>query len=219
MENLLATEAVNIINNERNPILPQWTRPALVLTEETTSKVFDIVDTRYNPGSIIRPYNSGQSTYYNGGQVITYRLRFIKFEEFLNQFREKSSVKGQPDKDWAKWIKRPDYLCYSVDNKDYFIVHELSVGAISSKRSDARAQLLSCLLFLFKSKTIEAYINCFTNKKCIVSARGCVQASPLGMADAFNEAYANIPDPNPIKCSIFYKKYGFSAIETNTVKL
>ena len=55
MENLLATEAVNIINNERNPILPQWTRPALVLTEETTSKVFDIVDTVWGLRTVLRP--------------------------------------------------------------------------------------------------------------------------------------------------------------------
>ena len=46
MEELMKTEWVAIINAKRNATFPEWTTIPMVETEDTTCKVFDIVDTK-----------------------------------------------------------------------------------------------------------------------------------------------------------------------------
>lgn len=217
MENLMKSKLVDVINAMKGGHLPDWTHTVSVETEDTTEKVFDIVDTKGNPGSIVREKDTGHATYYNGDEGVTYTLRFIKYEEFVNQFRE-FSADGKILKDWCKNVSRPDYMCYTTDKEKYFIVHELSEGSINNKLSKARTQLAGCIQFLMKSDEVKAYLDKFERRICYVSAKGGVEYSPNGMADSFNEIYNNIPTPNPIKCSTFARR-GFEAYETRVVKL
>lgn len=214
MEYLLKTEGVKIINNHRAGNLPEWNIPAVIQIEDTKESVFDIVDTKDNISSIVCLQNTGDATYYNGLGT-AYHLRFIKYDEFLNQFR--ISDNGIIS-DWAKDIARPDYICYTVDEKKYFIIHELSKGEISSKRKKARTQLVNCIQFLKKSNIISEWIAQFEKRLCFVSAHGCVEATPNKMADAFNNIYDYLPDPLPLKC-ITFERNNYCAYETKVVKL
>ena len=87
MEELMKTEWLAIINRKRNGTYPEWTSEPVVLIEDTDEKVFDIVDTKDLGDPIVRPENTGTATYYNGDEVNRYHIRFIKNEEFFNQFR------------------------------------------------------------------------------------------------------------------------------------
>lgn len=218
MENLLKTELIAVINKKKGGHLPDWTFPVNVETEDTAEKVFDIVDTKGTLGTIVRASATGQATYYNGDNDRTYSLRFIKYEEFINQFKRPADANSATVGDWCKGVHRPDYLCYTINDDTYFIIHELSEGNVRNKLSDARIQLVSCVLFLMNSDAITQYIGQFTKRVCYVSAKGGIEYSPNGMADSFNEIYNNIPDPNPIKCSTFAKR-GFEAYETKVIKL
>lgn len=134
MEELMKTEWLAIINNKRNGTYPEWTSEPVVLIEDTDLKVFDIVDTKDLGDPIVRPENAGTATYYNGDDDNRYHIRFIKNEEFFNQFR--IVVENGEIKDWAKDLSRPDYIVYDVSNeKEFFIIHELSAGSIQSKKS------------------------------------------------------------------------------------
>ena len=220
MEDLMRSALVDLINERRGGHLPEWTEDVIVVSEETVEKVFDIVDTKNNPGGIVRQANSGQATYYNGDEAHTYRLKFVKYEEYIDQFKKPAMVAGGKDNDWCKGASRPDYLCYSVDDSEHFIIHELSEGSIRSKLSDARNQLTRCVQFLMKSPKIKQYLQHFKKRICYLSVPDGVRMeySPNGMADSFSEIYKNIPDPNPIKCRTF-ERNGFEAYETKVVRL
>lgn len=214
MESLLKTEGVKIINNHRAGNLPEWNFPVVIQIEDTGESVFDVVDTKDDIGTIVCIPHTGDATYYNGSDT-AYHLRFIKYEEFLNQFRK--SDNGITS-DWSKDIARPDLICYTVDENKYFIIHELSRGEISSKRKKARIQLVNCIQFLKKSDIISERIAQFEKRLCFVSAHGCVEATPNNMADAFNNIYDYLPDPIPLKC-ITFERNNFCAYETKVVKL
>lgn len=87
MEELMKTEWLEVINAKRNATYPEWKATPHVETEDTTWKVFDIVDTKDMGDPIVRPHNKGLATYFNGDENHSYSLRFIKSEEFMNQFR------------------------------------------------------------------------------------------------------------------------------------
>ena len=214
MESLLKTEGVKIINNHRAGNLPEWNIPVIIQTEDTDKSVFDVVDTKDDIGTIVRAHGTGEATYYNG-YGMPYHLRFIKYEEFLNQFR---FFCNGVNSDWAKDIARPDLICYTIDEKKYFIIHEVSKGEISSKRKKARKQLMNCVQFLNKSNIISEWISHFEKRLCIVSAHGCVEATPNQMADAFNNIYNFLFVLIPIKCTTF-ERNNYCAYETKVVKL
>ena len=112
MEELMKTEWLAIINRKRNGTYPEWTSEPVVLIEDTDEKVFDIVDTKELGDPIVRPENTGTATYYNGDEVNRYHIRFIKNEEFFNQFRIVDA--NGKIKDWAKGMSRPDYIVYDI---------------------------------------------------------------------------------------------------------
>lgn len=218
MEDLLKTEMLGYINAKRPKDLPEWTITPVVNSEDIQEKVFDIVDLRGYVGTIKRSEGQGEATYYNGDDQHLYLLCFVKFEEFLNQFRIYNQS-GQIEKDWAKRLSRADYLVYDkATTKRCFIIHELSSGSINNKRKDGKIQLLNTVRMLCEMPNIKGFIDTFNERLCFVSARGCVASTPMGMADDFMEIYRHLPDPLPINNSSITSR-GFLAFESNVVKL
>lgn len=214
----MKTEWLRIINENRSGALPEWTEVPTVAYEDTVLKVFDIVDTKEIGGPIIRIHNQGTATYYNGDSQHTYSLRFIKNEEFFDQFRKINSITGKMD-DWAKEISRPDYIVYDLsDLKTYFIIHELSEGSIQSKKSKAMTQFLKLVTMIAKSEISKQFCDSFKQRLCYVSAEGCVVETPNDMAEGFMDAYRNLPDPLPLNNKSIEKR-GFYAFQSNVVKL
>ena len=210
-------EWLDIINSRRNRTYPIWTSVPVVLTADTNKKVFDIVDTKIAGDPIVRLVDTGTATYYNGDENHQYNIRFIKNEEFFDQFRVKDAHGNI--KDWTKGISRPDYIAYDTsDEKVFFIIHELSEGSIQSKRAKAMTQLLNMVKLLRNAPKSWLYCKSFQKRLCYVSASGCVTESPFNMADGFMEAYKNLPEPLPLNNESI-KKRGFKAYQTNVVKL
>lgn len=218
MENLLKTEWVSILNKKRPGNLPEWVDVPDVLSEDTMEKVFDIVDTKYLGDPIVRPHGTGHATYYNGDDGHTYELRFIKYEEFVNQFEKTDEESGKKFQ-WNRNMSRPDYIAYDLtEQKAYFVIHELSEGSIANKKSDAMRQLLNTVLLFTSSSALKDFYSSFEKRLCVVSANGCVTESPLNMAQGFMEAYINLPDPLPLNNKSITSR-GFDAIQTKVVKL
>ena len=217
MEELMKTEWLAIINSKRNSTYPEWNTTPIVMTEDTHEKIFDVVDTKDLGDPIVRQVNTGTATYYNGEDCNQYNLRFIKNEEFFNQFRVKDE--NGKIKDWAKEISRPDYIVYDIsDDKVYFIIHELSVGSIQSKKSKAMKQLLNMVRMLHEAPRSRLYCESFQNRLCYVSASGCITGTPFNMADGFMEAYKNLPDPLPLDNKSIENR-GFKAYQSNVLRL
>lgn len=217
MEGLMKTEWLDIINSKRNRTYPAWTTVPVVLTEDTSEQVFDIVDAKNEDDPIVRPANTGTATYYNGDDTRQYTIRFIKNEEFFNQFRV-TDEKGET-KDWAKAISRPDYIAYDLsDERAFFIIHELSEGSIQNKKSKSMTQLLNMVRMLHEAPVSRQWCQAFQKRLCYVSASGCVTASPLNIANGFMEAYKNLPDPIPLPNKSIENR-GFTAYQSNVVKL
>lgn len=218
MINLMQTEWLAIINRKKSGALPIWNAVPVVQYEDTTEKVFDIVDTTDAGNPIVRPMETGTATYYNGDDTHTYSLRFVKTEEFFNQFRIFFPGTGKVE-DWAKGMSRPDYIAYDLsEQKAYFIIHELSHGKIQNKRADAMKQLLNMVRMLDESALCKQFCGLFAHRVCVVSANGCPTASPMDMARGFMEAYNNLPDPLPLN-NIAIASRGYKAYQTNVVRL
>ena len=217
MEELMKTEWLAIINSKRNGTYPEWTLEPVVLTEDTDDKIFDIVDTKGCGDPIVRPENTGTATYYNGDEDNRYHIRFIKNEDFFNQFRivdENGKVL-----DWAKGMSRPDYIVYDLSNeKEFIIIHELSEGNIQSKKAKAMNQLLNMVRMLNEAPQSRQFSESFNQRLCYVSACGCVTETPFNMADSFMEAYKNLPEPLPLNNKSIESR-GFKAYQTNVIKL
>lgn len=217
MEDLMKTEWLAIINKKRNCTYPEWTVEPEVLTQDTFEKVFDIVDTKLAGDPIVRPENTGTATYYNGDDSHQYKLRFIKNEEFFNQFQVPDG--NGKIKDWAKGWSRPDYIVYTFSGeRTYFIIHELSEGSIRNKRSKAMRQILFMVNLLYENSASRQYCESFQKRLCYVSASGCVTETPFNMASSFMEAYNNLPDPLPLVNQTIEKR-GFKAYQSNVIKL
>lgn len=210
---LLQSTILAAINDRRSGALKTpYPAPATVFYEDISDNVFDIVDVKGIGGSIKRVPATGTATYFNGNGPRRHELRFIRYEEYLNQF-------NTPQGDWAKGMSRPDFIAYTLDSQDYFIIHELSEGAIGSKKHKAVIQILNTVRFLSKIPDAKDYLDSFRERLCYVSAKGCVGIeSPHGMADGFMAIYDKLPDPLPINNQSL-ERMGFSAYASNVVKL
>ena len=111
-------------------------------------------------------------------------------------------------------------MAYDItEEKRCVIIHELSSGDIRNKRKDGQIQLLNTVLTLCKVPTIKFFFEQFEGRcYCFLSARGCVDETPEGMANSFMEIYQNLPEPLPINNSAISRR-GFQAYETRVVKL
>lgn len=214
MDNLLKGDIASEINARRPGNLEtDFPGEINVASEDITDEAFDIVDLRGGGGSIKRVINTGDATYLNNCGGEQYTLHFIKYEDYLNQFRLEDG------RDWARGMSRPDYLVLTAGENDYFIFHELSAGQIRSKRSKAVNQLLAALRFLYTIPSVQYYINKYNHKHCYISAAGCPDTkTPRGVATGFMEIYRQISDPQPIHNQSI-ERMGFCAFATNTVRL
>ena len=93
MESLMKKDLVEVINRQRSGTLAEYTAEPNVITEDIEDKVFDIVDGKGTTVTIKRNAGEGTATYFNGDEQHVYKLRFIRYEDYLNQFE--------------KWTKRP----------------------------------------------------------------------------------------------------------------
>lgn len=219
LEELLKTALRNAINSSKPGHLPDWTTTPIVKTEDIDDKIFGIKDLRGAVGTIKCSKDDGEATYFNGDDSHHYILRFIRYEDFINQFRT-FTADGKIDGDWTKGWSRPDYIAYDLtDEKRCMIIHELSGGEIRNKRKDGKTQLLKTVIALDKEPAIKTYLSQFYGKcYCYLSAKGCVDVTPDSMADSFMTIYNKLPDPIPIQNNAIAKR-GFQAFETRVVKL
>ncbi|MDE6369142.1 MAG: hypothetical protein K2K94_07880 [Muribaculaceae bacterium] len=212
-------------------ILSNWVAPAVVkrrekqlgvFSDEVTvdyeiisEHIFDIHDCK-SDGLIRCKRDSPDraATYINGVSSASYDLLFIKYDNFIDQFRK------SPREDWSKDLKRADYIVTVLDNNNYFILHELSVGNIKSKGSDAKSQFIGTINFLMGIPKIKEYIDNCTVKKCIVSAKGCddIKPSPRGVAAGFSRPYKIIPNPCEFEIPSL-NKLGFTIWKGNIVNI
>lgn len=219
LENLLLQDLLDYINANRAGNLPEWSAPVRVQTEDIADKVFGIRDVKDTTNTIVCTPEKGEAKYFNGDDQHQYVLRFIKYEEFIDQFRT-YKTDHSIDKDWTKKWSRPDYMAYdTTEEKRCVIIHELSIGNIRNKRKDGQIQLLNTVLTLCKVPAIKSFFEQFEGRcYCFLSARGCVDETPDGMANGFMEIYQNLPEPLPINNSAISRR-GFQAFETRVVKL
>ena len=219
LEDLLKGAMLNYINQHRAGNLDEWKSEPTVVTEDISDKVFGIRDVKGTANSIRCERGAGDANYYNGDEGHQYVLRFVRYEEFLDQFRT-YNVSGQIDKDWTKNWSRPDYMAYDISGQNRcMIIHELSKGNIRNKHKDGRLQLLNTVVALSKIPELKAFLDQYKGCcYCFLSAQGCVEATPSGMADSFMEIYQKLPDPLPINNNAIARR-GFLAFETKEVKL
>lgn len=218
LEDLLRSDLLAFINSNRAGNLPEWSTPAVVIYEDIPDKFFDIRDVKNVDGSIKCDFGNGEASYFNGDEGHSYLLRFIRYEEFVNQFRIHQA--DGSFQDWTRGWSRPDYMAYDIsENKRCFIIHELSSGDIRSKHKDGKMQLLKTVVALCKIPSMKQFFNTFAGRCfCFLSARGCVDATPMGMADSFMDIYNKLPNPLPIDNKSITNR-GFLAFETKVVKL
>lgn len=219
LEDLLKGAMLDYINSRKAGNLPEWSKPPTVTTEDISDKIFGIRDVKGTPNSVKCAPQTGEATYYNGDEQHQYVLRFIRYEEFVDQFRTYNN-NGSIDKDWTKNWSRPDYMAYDVSGQKHcMIIHELSKGNIKNKHQDGRSQLLKTVLRLCEVKEIQTFLEDFKDRcYCFLSAQGCVDVTPNNMADSFMEIYKKLPDPLPIDNSAITKR-GFKAFETKVIRL
>lgn len=219
LEDLLKGTMLDFINRHKSGNLPDWKVTPIVLIEDIPDKTFGIRDVKGTTNSIKCAPHTSEATYYNGDDQHQYILRFIRYEEFVNQFRTYSQT-GSIDKDWTKNWSRPDYMAYDISGqKRCMIIHELSKGDIRNKHKDGKIQLLKTVMRLCEVKEIQDFLDEFKGRcYCFLSAQGCVDVTPDNVADSFMEIYKKLPDPLPIDNSSIAKR-GFRAFETKVVRL
>jgi hypothetical protein len=211
MVNLLQSkDFLAVVNNhrrdqQRTPLLPQL--PPLY-TEDCSDKAFDIVDIKQG-GKIIQPQGTGTAHYFNSDQVPVRNMRFIAYEQFINNLGQDYN---------HKW-DRVDLIAYDTTTaQSYLIIHELSEGKLQNKRHKALIQLQNTLKRLLETTGMPQYFSGFKNKWCVLSATEGAQPAPLDMTAGFNNIYNALPDPEPLQAASI-NRLGFEGWITVNVKL
>ena len=101
LEELLKTALLKVINNSKGGHLSNWIATPVVQTEDIDEKIFGSRDLRGAEGSIKCTPEEAEATYFNGDDGHRYVLRFIRYEDFINQFRT-YKADGSIDGDWTK---------------------------------------------------------------------------------------------------------------------
>lgn len=223
LENLLKTDFLKVINSVsvRRGDAPLWTTTPQVRVEDVSDHSFDVDDPKNNTDSIKRALNQGTASYVNGTSDNPYNLRFVCYDEYMHQFVFDDG-QGHSDKSMFKQHKRmADFIVYdTAEEHVWIIIHELSTGAVENKRGIGKVQLAYTLELLSRSESIKNFIEPFTNKWCVLSARDerVLLTTPDGMADAFMNSYKIIPEPTKFQfCPM--KRLGFWGYETSKVIL
>lgn len=212
---ILESCVASSVENRKKSSLGKFPNEVSILTEAIQEYEFDIHDCKAD-GSVRCSRTSADraATYLNGDPEIPNPLLFVKYEEFLNQFRLDASH------DWAKGLNRVDYIVIIPDTKRYFMLHEVSIGKISNKQSDSKNQFIGTLRFLLTIPEMRQYIENCANKLCFVSALGCddIKSSPRGIAAGFTRPYAIVPNPSEFKIPSI-NKLGFTIWKGNIVRI
>lgn len=220
MEKLLKGDFVSVINNSRRNNAPEWTALPQVRVEDIDEYTFDVIDPQDDAQTVKRPFGEGTASYVNGEQKMPYKLHVVCYDIYLHQFvfddgqghSEMSLLKDN--------TKMADLIVYDrEESHKWFVVHELKKGAVKNKRNLAQKQLNATVNMLFKAKEMKAFIDGFSNKMCIYSAKDeRVLTTPNGIADAFLEVYEVLPDPREFNYGVI-NRFGFRAFETSKVIL
>ena len=221
LEILLQNEFIDVLNNTKRrfeaPIIP---KNAPLRTEDIDDYQFDIIDAKEDPNTIKRIWKHGIASYQNGSIENTYQLRFICYDEYIHQFTYDDG-QGHPMVNQLKEdFKIADYIVYDkTEKKEYFIIHELSIGRRDSKFKEGRKQLSNTVHTLCECPEIKALIASFSKRLCILSIAKERITSPLNMADPFIEQVnAVLPDPIPFNFGQI-KTNNFEALETTHVDI
>lgn len=220
LEDYLRSDVLEVINKKRIRQAPEWKSVPEVRIEDISEYLFDVQDPKNSSLSIKKAYGSGATSYINGTPDNTYPLRFVCFEEYMNQFVFNDG-QGNAKVAMLKEEPRPDLIVYNTDEgKKYFIIQELSEGKIAKKKIRARQQLNAALELLCKSSVVKDYISSFHHRLCIVSAKDGREAvpTPQDVAKGFMQIYQITPGP------LFFsfgsmKRYDFQGMETSIVCL
>lgn len=220
MIELLKYDFLGVINSMRRGDAPEWITTPHVRFEDIADYTFDVDDPKDNVQTIKRSFGTGTASYVNGKPDNTYPLRFVCYEDYLHQFIFDDGI-GHADKSVLKrHTLMADLIVYDTsENHVWIIIHELSKGNVNNKRGRGRAQLATTIEMLYRSKSIRMFVDTFTNKWCVLSARDKrVLHTPCGMADAFMNAYTILPEPIKFKFGAM-KRLGFCGYETSKVVL
>lgn len=213
--NLMVMRVAKTVVNNRLALWGPYPDSINVDYEVVSDHIFDIHDCKEDDSVVCAKGTEDRAaTYINGVPGSTYNLMFVKYEEFLEQFRI------SPAQDWAKGLGRVDYIVVVPDSNRLFMLHEVSIGTIKNKEKKAKKQFLDTIKFLMKVPEMKAYIDGHSDKQCYVSARGCddIKPSPRGVAAGFGRIYKIMPNPYELKIKAL-NDLGFTAWEGNIVKI
>ena len=201
LENLLVTDLVAHFDPENCKNFRGIKAP----TERTRKVSFDLKDKEI---PFIVGENEGSVTYKN---FLSKEVYVTNYEEFVNSLPKNVQV-GK---------KRCDFLVYQEDGSLFFILNELSQSRnIDAKESDALYQLQATLECLSDVASIKFKMDSCKYRLCIFSNRVKTIDSPLGMANAFNEAYMTIKQREAVPFEFEgINKLGFKYFRANLIEL
>lgn len=148
---------------------------------DVADPTFDLVDCKTGAAPLVDAHK-GTVTYVNTNG---YTLRFVRYDEYLSAYDESKYSRG---------IGRCDYLAFDIDGRsDYFLLNELCKGKLQNKKQDGTNELARTLQFLSGSTRLKNEMASYKQRICYLSVKEQPVLSPVGMADAFNNAVRIIP--------------------------
>lgn len=114
LEDYLRSDVLEVINKKRIRQAPEWKSVPEVRIEDISEYLFDVQDPKNSSLSIKKAYGSGAASYINGTPDNTYPLRFVCFEEYMNQFVFNDG-QGNAKVAMLKEEPRPDLIVYNTD--------------------------------------------------------------------------------------------------------
>lgn len=148
---------------------------------DVADPTFDLVDCKTGASPLVIAHN-GTVTYVNSNG---YTLRFVRYDEYLSAY---------DDSKYSRGIGRCDYLAFDTDGRsDYFLLNELCEGKLQNKKQAGTNELARTLQFLSGSTRLKNEMASYKHRLCYLSVKEQPVLSPVGMADAFNNAVMIIP--------------------------
>lgn len=148
---------------------------------DVADATFGLVDCKTGAAPLVNAHQ-GIVTYVNTNG---YTLRFVRYDEYLSAYDASKYSRG---------IGRCDYVAFDVDGRsDYFLLNELCEGKLQNKKQDGTNELARTLQFLSGSTRLKDGMASYKQRLCILSVKEQLVLSPVGMADAFNNAVKMIP--------------------------
>ena len=164
---------------------------------------FDIQDLK---PTIKQELGTGSVTYNNLNKKL---IAVIDYEDFLNK-QPASVIK-------ALGLKKPDFIVYDLGTGSFFILNELSQSVNpKNKQNDAKLQLSDALKHFYRVDAIKAFIESFSDRRCVFSNRN----HPINSPDTIAEPFGYIQELllPPIKLDFQpITKLGFELIEVNVI--